>query len=59
MIEKQHLGEEKMVTLSQSELQSMIDEAKASASESLIRENKRLKEVLRSVSTIIGIISDD
>lgn len=59
MIEKQYFGEEKMVALSQSELQSMLAEAKASASESLMRENKRLKEVLKAVNVIIGIISDD
>lgn len=58
MQEKQYLNGEKSITISESELKSMIDEAKASASESLMRENRRLKEVLRSVSTIIGIISD-
>lgn len=59
MMEKQYFGEEKTITLSESELKSMLEEARYSASEQLMKENRRLKEVLRSVSTIIGIISDD
>ena len=59
MMEKQYFGEEKTIPLSESELKSMLEEARYSASEQLMKENRRLKEVLRSVSTIIGIISDD
>lgn len=40
MIEKQYFGEEKMVTLTESELQSMLNEARVSANESLMREKK-------------------
>ncbi len=59
MIEKQYCGEERVIELPESELRSMIEEAKAAASEELLRENKRLKEMLKSVRTIIELIIDE
>ncbi len=59
MLEKQYFGEERTIELSESELWSVIEEAKAAASEELLRENKRLKEMLKSVRTIIELIIDE
>lgn len=59
MIEKQYCGEERVIELPESELWSVIEEAKAAASEELLRENKRLKEALKAICTIIKLIIDE
>ena len=52
MIEKQYCGEERVIELPESELWSVIEEAKAAASEELLRENK-------AICTIIKLIIDE
>lgn len=59
MLESQFLGEESTIQLTKSELNAMIDEAKMSAHEEGMKENKKLREALRIVSELIKIVVDE
>lgn len=60
MFEKQYCtGQDAEIALTKQELDNIVNEAKASVSEGLMRENMRLKEVLKAVSVIIKTIADE
>ncbi len=59
MFEKRYCTEQAEIALTKQELDNIVNEAKASVSEGLMRENMRLKEVLKAVSVIIKTIVDE
>lgn len=58
MIEKRNCTEQAEITLTKQELDNIVNEAKTSSREGLMRENMRLKEALKAVSVIIKTIAD-
>lgn len=59
MIEKRYCTEQAEITLTKQELDNIVNEAKASSREGLMRENMRLKELLKAVSVMIKMIVDE
>lgn len=60
MLEKRYCtAQDAEITLTKQELDNIVNEAKASVHENLMRENMRLKEVLKAVSVIIKMIVDE
>lgn len=58
MFEKRYCTEQAEITLTKQELDNIVNEAKTSSREGLMRENMRLKEALKAVSVIIKTIAD-
>lgn len=59
MLEKRYCtGQDAEITLTKQELDNIVNKAKTSSREGLMRENMRLKEALKAVSVIIKTIAD-
>lgn len=59
MLEKAYCKEEPEITMKKAELECMIAEAEERGYRRGAKQNEKLKEILRAVSAMIKIVSDE